>query len=35
MAEVLFYEKVGCGNNTKQKQLLEKEGHQHSSCKET
>ncbi len=28
MATVLFYEKVGCGNNTKQKQMLEKAGHQ-------
>jgi len=28
MAEVLFYEKVGCGNNTKQKQMLEKAEHQ-------
>lgn len=28
MAEVIFYEKPGCINNTKQKQLLREAGHQ-------
>ncbi|NER08466.1 MAG: nitrogenase-associated protein [Okeania sp. SIO3C4] len=38
MAKVIFYEKPGCKNNTKQKTLLETAGHQletHNLLKET
>ncbi len=32
MAKITFYEKPGCGNNTKQKALLAAAGHEVSAC---